>query len=57
MCAKCYAMQNSFMGRYGAIIQAYKDGTYDPEKKYIQDDYECEEYRRKMGWKPQEKND
>lgn len=56
MCAKCYAMQNSFMGRYGAIIQAYKDGTYDPEKKYIPDDYECEEYRRKMGLKPQEKN-
>ena len=48
MCAKCQAMQNSFMGRYGAIIQAYQNGTYEAGKNYRQDSCECEEYKRKM---------
>ena len=48
MCAKCQAMQNSFMGRYGAIIQAYQNGTYEAGKNYQQDSGECEEYKRKM---------
>ena len=43
MCAKCQAMQNSFMGRYGAIIQAYQNGTYEAGKNYRQDSGECEE--------------
>lgn len=46
MCAKCMALQNSFMGRYGALIKAYQDGTYDPDKKYVDDEEECEEYKK-----------
>lgn len=46
MCAKCMALQNSFMGRYGALIKAYQDGTYDPDKKYVDDEEECEDYKK-----------
>ena len=48
MCAKCEALKNSFMGRYGAIMQAVKDGTYDPNKNYIDDGFECEEYKKRV---------
>lgn len=47
MCAKCQAMQNTYMGRYGAIIQAYQSGTYDPEN-YVSETSVCEEYKKKM---------
>ena len=47
MCAKCYALNNTCMGRYGAIMQALKDGTYDPEKIYINDEETCEEYKKR----------
>ena len=47
MCAKCYALNNTCMGRYGAIMQALKAGTYDPEKKYVVDEEVCEEYKQR----------
>ena len=48
MCAKCYAYQNSFMARYGPIMEAMRNGTYDPKEYSGVDEEPCEEYKRKM---------
>ena len=32
---------------YGAIMQALKAGTYDPEKKYVVAEEVCEEYKQR----------
>lgn len=42
MCAKCQAMQNTYLGRYGALIQEYQNGTYHPEAVEKKEESLCE---------------
>ncbi|MCR5691024.1 MAG: hypothetical protein K6G62_02285 [Eubacterium sp.] len=58
MCAKCIALNSSFMGRYGAMIQAAQAGTYDSRKNYTWDQEGCEEYKKRIRQlKGEDKND